>query len=83
MVLKEDSLVRLFSITLMHICFYIQEAELAKGLGNGYKLDKSHALVVNILDDFERYMTVPDEWMPAEMNPYTPVVSHFVLLTHF
>ncbi|OEL38672.1 Eukaryotic translation initiation factor 3 subunit B, partial [Dichanthelium oligosanthes] len=49
-----------------------QEAALAKEIGNGRKLDKSHVLVVNIFDDFERYMKVPDEWTPAETKPYTP-----------
>ncbi|RLM87570.1 eukaryotic translation initiation factor 3 subunit B-like [Panicum miliaceum] len=48
-----------------------QEAQLAREMGNGYKLDKSHILVVNIFDDFERYMKVPDEWMAAETKPYT------------
>ncbi|XP_025801980.1 eukaryotic translation initiation factor 3 subunit B-like isoform X2 [Panicum hallii] len=49
-----------------------QEAQLAREMGNGYKLDKSHILVVNIFDDFERYMKVPDEWTAAETKPYTP-----------
>ncbi|KAF8780943.1 hypothetical protein HU200_000908 [Digitaria exilis] len=49
----------------------IVEAELAKEEGNGRKLDKSHSLVVNIFDDFERYKKVPDEWMPPEIKPYT------------
>ncbi|TVU10085.1 hypothetical protein EJB05_43593 [Eragrostis curvula] len=45
-----------------------QEAGVAREIGNGYKLDKSHKLVINILDDFERYMKVPDEWTPPEEN---------------
>ena len=60
------------------MCIYVlalQEAQLAREIGNGYKLDKSHKLVVNIFDDFERYMEVPDEWTAAETKPYTPVVS--------
>lgn len=52
-----------------------QDAELAREKCNGYKLDKSHILVVNIFDDFERYMKVSDEWTPAETKPYTPRVS--------
>lgn len=52
-----------------------QEAQLARAMGNGYRLDKSHILVVNIFDDFERYMKVPDEWTAAETKPYTPGVS--------
>ena len=40
----------------------------------GYKLDKSHIFSVNLFDDFEKYKKVPDEWTPAEIKPYTPVV---------
>ncbi|CAL5063621.1 unnamed protein product [Urochloa decumbens] len=50
-----------------------EEAQNAREIGNGRKLDKSHVLVVNIFDDFERYMKVPDEWTPAETKPYTPI----------
>ena len=60
------------------MCIYVlalQEAQLAREIGNGYKLDKSHKLVVNIFDDFERYMKVPDESTAAETKPYTPGVS--------
>ncbi|KAL6655310.1 hypothetical protein ACP70R_006136 [Stipagrostis hirtigluma subsp. patula] len=49
-----------------------QEAELARERMNMYRLDKSHRFVVNMFDDFERYMKVPDEWTQAEINPYTP-----------
>ncbi|XP_020093747.1 eukaryotic translation initiation factor 3 subunit B-like [Ananas comosus] len=49
-----------------------QEAELAREKTHGYKLDKSHIFAVNMFDDFEKYMKVPDEWTPAEITPYTP-----------
>jgi len=49
-----------------------QEAQLARKIGNGFNFDKSHKLVVNIFDDFERYMKVPDESTAAETKPYTP-----------
>ncbi|XP_008786288.2 eukaryotic translation initiation factor 3 subunit B-like [Phoenix dactylifera] len=49
-----------------------QEAELAREKTNGYKLDKSHIFAVNLFDDFEKYMNIPDEWTPAEIKPYTP-----------
>lgn len=54
-----------------------QEAQLAREIRNGYKLDKSHILVVDLFDDFEfeRYMKVPDEWIPAETKAYTRSVS--------
>jgi hypothetical protein len=54
-----------------------QEAEVAREKTNGYKLDKSHIFAVNMFDDFEKYMKVPDEWAPAEIKPYTPGVSLF------
>ncbi|XXG83222.1 hypothetical protein AAC387_Pa10g1024 [Persea americana] len=47
-----------------------QEAELAREKTNGYKLDRSHIFSVNLFDDFDKYMKVPDEWTPAEIKPY-------------
>ncbi|KAF8379127.1 hypothetical protein HHK36_028556 [Tetracentron sinense] len=49
-----------------------QEAELAREKTNGYKLDKAHIFAVNLFDDFDRFMKVPDEWAPPETKPYTP-----------
>ncbi|CAI9103409.1 OLC1v1001878C1 [Oldenlandia corymbosa var. corymbosa] len=49
-----------------------QEAELAKEKTNGYKLDRSHIFAVNLFDDIEKFMKVPDEWAPPEIKPYTP-----------
>ncbi|KAG6517054.1 eukaryotic translation initiation factor 3 subunit B-like [Zingiber officinale] len=49
-----------------------QEAELAREKTNGYKLDKSHIFAVNVLDDFEKYMKVPEEWKASEIKPYMP-----------
>ncbi|PIA45848.1 hypothetical protein AQUCO_01600232v1 [Aquilegia coerulea] len=49
-----------------------QEAELAKEKTHGYKLDKTHIFAVNLLDDFDRFMKVPDEWAPPETQPYRP-----------
>ncbi|CAN6582289.1 unnamed protein product [Malus baccata var. baccata] len=49
-----------------------QEAELAKERTHGYKLDRSHIFVVNIFNDFDRFMSVPDQWAPPESKPYTP-----------
>lgn len=49
-----------------------QEAELAREKTHGYKLDKSHIFAVNLFDDFDKFMNVPDEWTPAEIKPYTP-----------
>ncbi|XP_057550220.1 eukaryotic translation initiation factor 3 subunit B-like [Amaranthus tricolor] len=49
-----------------------QEAELAKDKTHGYKLDKSHIFAVNLFDDIEKFMKVPDEWAPPETKPYAP-----------
>ncbi|KAK4274506.1 hypothetical protein QN277_017714 [Acacia crassicarpa] len=49
-----------------------QEAELAKEKTHGYKLDRAHIFSVNMFDDFEKFMKVPDEWAPPEIKPYTP-----------
>jgi len=60
-----------------------QEAELAREKTNGYKLDKSHIFAVNMLDDFEKYMKVPDTWTPAEIKPYTPGVSLYCFFKEY
>ena len=52
-----------------------QEAELAREKTNGYKLDRAHIFAVNMFDDFDRFMKVPDEWAPPETKPYTPGVT--------
>ncbi|KAF3446155.1 hypothetical protein FNV43_RR11334 [Rhamnella rubrinervis] len=49
-----------------------QEAELAKEKTHGDKLDRAHIFVVNMFDDFDRFMKVPNEWAPPEIKPYTP-----------
>ncbi|KNA13142.1 hypothetical protein SOVF_119450 [Spinacia oleracea] len=57
-------------------CFIVyntpQEAELAKEKTHGYKLDKSHIFAVNLFDEIDKFMKVPDEWAPPEIKPYTP-----------
>lgn len=52
-----------------------QEAQTAREQTNGYKLDKAHVFAVNMFDDFDKYMRVPDTWVPPESKPYTPGVS--------
>lgn len=49
-----------------------QEAELAKEKTHGYKLDRSHIFAVNMFDDIEKFLKVPEEWAPPENKPYTP-----------
>eukprot|EP00245_Coleochaete_scutata_P017412 TRINITY_DN8522_c0_g1_i1.p1 TRINITY_DN8522_c0_g1~~TRINITY_DN8522_c0_g1_i1.p1 ORF type:complete len:737 (-),score=206.49 TRINITY_DN8522_c0_g1_i1:368-2578(-) len=49
-----------------------QEAQTAREQTNGYKLDRSHVFNVTMFDDFEKYMKVPDEWIPPERKDYAP-----------
>ncbi|KAJ6694528.1 hypothetical protein OIU85_005232 [Salix viminalis] len=49
-----------------------QEAELDKEKTYGYKLDRAHVFAVNMIEDFNRFMKVPDEWAPPEIRPYVP-----------
>ncbi|XP_047340878.1 eukaryotic translation initiation factor 3 subunit B-like [Impatiens glandulifera] len=49
-----------------------QEAEVAREKTNNYKLDRSHIFAVNMFDDIEKFMKVPDEWAPPESKPYEP-----------
>ncbi|KAF7153188.1 hypothetical protein RHSIM_Rhsim01G0145200 [Rhododendron simsii] len=49
-----------------------QEAELAKEKLHNYKLDRAHIWAVNMFDDIEKFMNVPDEWAPPETKPYVP-----------
>jgi translation initiation factor 3 subunit B len=51
-----------------------QEAQTAREQTNGYKLDKAHVFNVNMFDDFDKYMKVPDTWVSPETKPYTPGV---------
>lgn len=65
-------------LSIFYLLFFdflwMQEAELAKEKTNGYKLDRAHIFAVNMFDDFDKYMRVPDEWAPPEIKPYTPGV---------
>ncbi|KAK9058225.1 hypothetical protein SSX86_023065 [Deinandra increscens subsp. villosa] len=49
-----------------------QEAELAKEKTNEYKLDKAHIFAVNMFDEIDKFMIVPDTWAPPEDRPYIP-----------
>lgn len=52
----------------------LQEAELAREKTHGYRLDRSHIFAVNLFDDIEKFMKVPEEWAPPETKPYVPGV---------
>uniref|UniRef100_A0A8B9KCC8 Eukaryotic translation initiation factor 3 subunit B n=1 Tax=Astyanax mexicanus TaxID=7994 RepID=A0A8B9KCC8_ASTMX len=37
---------------------------------DGYKLDKQHTFRVNLFTDFDKYMSISDEWEPPEKQPF-------------
>ncbi|KAI3676754.1 hypothetical protein L1987_86370 [Smallanthus sonchifolius] len=51
------------------------EAELAKEKTIGYTLPRAHVFSVNMFDEFDKFMEVPDEWAPPELRPYTSQVK--------
>ena len=53
---------------------FSSEAEAATAVqkANGYKLDKSHTFITNSLEDYAKYMAVPDEEREYEPPPFTP-----------
>jgi len=62
-----------FSLDLVLLCPYCR---------NGYKLDRSHIFALNVFDEFDTFMKVPDEWAPPESKPYTPGVIASISLFH-
>ncbi|CAM6084442.1 unnamed protein product [Calypogeia fissa] len=58
-----------------------QEAQTAREQTNGYKLDKAHVFAVNMFDDFDKYLRVPDTWVPPESKPYAPGENMLAWLT--
>lgn len=55
-----------------------QEAHAVREQVNGFKLDKSHTFAVNMFDEIERYMRVPDEYEPPEEKAFQPSVSSLI-----
>ncbi|RUS90727.1 hypothetical protein EGW08_001531 [Elysia chlorotica] len=47
-----------------------QNAHEAVKMTNGYKLDKTHIFKVNHFSDFEKYVNIPEEWVPPEPKDY-------------
>uniref|UniRef100_A0A8C7AFS2 Eukaryotic translation initiation factor 3 subunit B n=1 Tax=Neovison vison TaxID=452646 RepID=A0A8C7AFS2_NEOVI len=42
---------------------------------DGYKLDKQHTFRVNLFTDFDKYMTISDEWDIPEKQPFKDLVN--------
>lgn len=53
----------------------LQEALAVRQAVNGFKLDKNHTFAVNLFDEIDRYMRVPDEYEPPENKSFQPTVS--------
>uniref|UniRef100_A0A8B9K8I3 Eukaryotic translation initiation factor 3 subunit B n=1 Tax=Astyanax mexicanus TaxID=7994 RepID=A0A8B9K8I3_ASTMX len=43
---------------------------------DGYKLDKQHTFRVNLFTDFDKYMSISDEWEPPEKQPFKDFVIY-------
>ena len=50
----------------------VEEAKAAVSKANGYKLDKSHTIIVNAFSDFQKYSAVPEQEQTFEPRPYVP-----------
>ncbi|BDA47339.1 Eukaryotic translation initiation factor 3 subunit B [Coccomyxa sp. Obi] len=49
-----------------------EEALAVRQAVNGFKLDKNHTFAVNLFDEIDRYMRVPDEYEPPEDKTFQP-----------
>ncbi|KAI5067602.1 hypothetical protein GOP47_0018130 [Adiantum capillus-veneris] len=58
-----------------------EEAQTARDQADNYKLDKAHIFAVNMFDDFDKYMKVPDQYTAPEVKPYTPGENLLTWLT--
>ena len=50
----------------------MQEAQAAKQHTQGYSLDKRHALKVNMFDEFDKYLKIPDTYEEEPHREYEP-----------
>lgn len=53
----------------------MQEAIAVRQAVDGFKLDKLHTFAVNLFDEIDRYMRVPDEYEEPEKKDFQPTVS--------
>lgn len=58
----------------------VQEAAAARESTDGYKLDKAHTLAVNLFDEIDKYLKIPDEYQSPEQKAYVPQVRPFAPL---
>ena len=57
----------------------LQEALAVRQIVNGFKLDKSHTFAVNMFDEIDKYMRIPDVYEPPEDKDFQPTVSPCLL----
>lgn len=49
---------------------------------NGYALDKAHTLIANFFADFERFLAVPDEYVPPKKEEFKQKVYRVICVTY-
>ncbi len=54
---------------------FLQEALAVRQVVNGFKLDKSHTFAVNLFDEIDKYMRIPDVYESPEDKKFEPTVS--------
>lgn len=59
----------------------LQEAQAVREQVNGFKLDKSHTFSVNMFDEIDKYMRIPDTYEPPEDKQFQPTVRQLAILT--
>jgi hypothetical protein len=59
----------------------LQEAQAVREQVSGFKLDKSHTFSVNMFDEIDKYMRIPDSYEPPEDKVFQPTVSRPVAIT--
>lgn len=69
---REDSISNIMNIFRYVFIEYSNAMEALDGLKgtNGYKFDKNHTLVVNLLTDFEKYDDILEKWETPVAQPY-------------
>lgn len=52
------------------------KAEYAKGVLNGYKLDKNHVFSALLFNEARNFQKPQENWQPPKPTPYNDVVSN-------
>ncbi|CAG0895495.1 unnamed protein product [Cyprideis torosa] len=66
-------------------CFFeyenLEAATATAAATNNHRLDKNHVLQVNLYSEYEKFMSIPQDWTPPEPAPYKDVgnLKHWLL----